>query len=53
MYASEKLANFRWVAKLVATYSKYALTDTDLAPENLYQELAELGRCLLLYSSFI
>ncbi|KDR80354.1 hypothetical protein GALMADRAFT_223234 [Galerina marginata CBS 339.88] len=44
MYASEKLENFRWISKLVATYSQHTLTDSDLASENLYQELAELGQ---------
>lgn len=43
MYASEKLFNFRWISKIVATYSPYILTDADLVPENIYQELAELG----------
>ncbi|KAJ3512710.1 hypothetical protein NLJ89_g3362 [Agrocybe chaxingu] len=44
MYASEKLENFRWISKLVATYSPYILTDSNLASDNLYQELAELGK---------
>ncbi|KAF8155574.1 Alpha/Beta hydrolase protein [Crassisporium funariophilum] len=44
MYASEKLENFRWISKIVATYSTYTLTDADFAPESLYQELAELGQ---------
>ncbi|KAF8148495.1 Alpha/Beta hydrolase protein [Pholiota molesta] len=44
MYASEKLFNFRWISKIVATYSPYVLTDADLVPENIYQELAELGQ---------
>ncbi|CAA7264420.1 unnamed protein product [Cyclocybe aegerita] len=44
MYASEKLENFRWISKLVATYSSYILTDSNLASDNLYQELAELGK---------
>jgi len=43
MYAAEKLNNFRWISKLVATYSNYTLTSVDLVPEALYQELAELG----------
>ncbi|PPQ84900.1 hypothetical protein CVT25_004568 [Psilocybe cyanescens] len=44
MYASEKLENFRWISKIVATYSSYTLTEADLAPESLYLELAELGQ---------
>ncbi len=43
MYAAEKLNNFRWISKLVATYSDYTLTSVDLVPEALHQELAELG----------
>lgn len=43
MYASEKLENFRWISKIVATYSNYTLTNADIAPDELYQELAELG----------
>uniref|UniRef100_A0A8H7XZ06 Fungal lipase-type domain-containing protein n=1 Tax=Psilocybe cubensis TaxID=181762 RepID=A0A8H7XZ06_PSICU len=43
MYASEKAENFRWISKIVATYSSYTLTEADLAPESLYLELAELG----------
>ena len=44
MYATEKLDNFRWISKLVATYSPYTLTDADLAPDSLHQELAEIGK---------
>ncbi|KAF8966632.1 Alpha/Beta hydrolase protein [Flammula alnicola] len=44
MYASEKLDNFRWISKLIATYSPYTLTDADMASEYLCQELAELGQ---------
>ena len=43
MYATEKLENFRWISKLMATYSNYTLTSIDLVPNALYQELAELG----------
>jgi len=43
MYAAEKLENFRWLSKLVATYSGYTLTDTDLVSDDIYNELAELG----------
>ncbi|KAF9482285.1 alpha/beta-hydrolase [Pholiota conissans] len=44
MYASEKLFNFRWISKVVATRSPYTLTEADLVPQNIYQELAELGQ---------
>jgi len=43
MYAAEKLENFRWISKLVATYSDYTLTDTDIVSNDTYNELAELG----------
>lgn len=46
MYASEKLINFRWIAKVTATYSNYTLTDKDLADDNLFLELAEIGTIL-------
>jgi len=44
MYAAEKLENFRWISKIVATYSPYTLTDSDLAPVSLHGELAEIGK---------
>ncbi|KIK56416.1 hypothetical protein GYMLUDRAFT_47174 [Collybiopsis luxurians FD-317 M1] len=43
-YAAEKLTNFRWVAKVLATHSSYTLTPKDLADERLFSELAELGQ---------
>ena len=48
MYAAEKLDNFRWISKIVATYSSYTLTDADLASESLHQELAEIGKSPIL-----
>lgn len=48
MYAAEKLDNFRWISKIVATYSPYTLTATDRAPVSLYHALADLGERLLL-----
>jgi len=44
MYATEKLENFRWISKIVATYSPYTLTGADLAPGALHQDLAEIGK---------
>ncbi|KIK68718.1 hypothetical protein GYMLUDRAFT_153740 [Collybiopsis luxurians FD-317 M1] len=44
MYAAEKLMNFRWVAKVLATHSSYTLTPKDLADEKLFSELAEIGQ---------
>ena len=43
MYAAEKLENFRWISKLVATYSSYILSGDDLTPSEVCKELAELG----------
>lgn len=44
MYASEKQMNFRTIAKLCATKSRYVLTARDLAPRPLQDELAQLGQ---------
>ncbi|KAF5368819.1 hypothetical protein D9758_002967 [Tetrapyrgos nigripes] len=44
MYASEKLMNFRWISKILATYSSYTLTSADLASMELDLELAEIGQ---------
>ncbi len=43
MYASEKLTNFRWVAKYLAKYSAYTLTDKDLASADVEFQLADIG----------
>src|SRR6266550_8677187 len=43
MYASEKLDNFRWVAKLLAKYSEAELCDDDLVSETTSREVAEYG----------
>jgi hypothetical protein len=48
MYAAEKFENFRWISKLVATYSDYTLTAIDLAADELSKELAELGEFKLI-----
>lgn len=47
MYASEKLVNFRWISKILATYSPHTLTASDLASLELYTTLAELGKWIL------
>ncbi|KAF8815114.1 alpha/beta-hydrolase [Phlegmacium glaucopus] len=44
MYATEKLDNFRWISKVVATFSPYTLTIADRAPVSLHQTLADLGQ---------
>ena len=47
MYASEKLDNFRWVAKLFAKCSKVELCDDTLASETISREVAEYGTSTL------
>ncbi|KAG7448764.1 alpha/beta-hydrolase [Guyanagaster necrorhizus] len=44
MYASEKLVNFRWISKVVASYSSYTLSGKDLVEPSLQLELAEIGQ---------
>lgn len=44
MYSSEKLVNFRWISKIMATHSDYTLTTADLASFDLHVELAQLGQ---------
>ncbi|TFK38028.1 Alpha/Beta hydrolase protein [Crucibulum laeve] len=44
MYAAEKAQNFRWISKLLATYSTYTLSDKDLTPVELGVELSKIGQ---------
>lgn len=44
LYASEKLMNFRTIAKLCATRSRRTLTADDLAPAELKMELSDIGQ---------
>ncbi|KAJ3567672.1 hypothetical protein NP233_g6210 [Leucocoprinus birnbaumii] len=44
MYTAEKLENFRWISKLVATYSGYELTEKDIVDEEICQWLREVGQ---------
>ncbi|GLB42277.1 putative lipase (class 3) [Lyophyllum shimeji] len=44
MYASEKLMNFRWTSKILATRSSYLLTDKDRASPAVELELGVLGQ---------
>ncbi|KAJ7185807.1 Alpha/Beta hydrolase protein [Mycena filopes] len=44
MYASEKLMNFRWISKILATYSPYTLSSKDLAPPAIQTYLSEVGQ---------
>ena len=43
MYASEKLDNFRWVAKFFAKCSEVELCDDALVSETISREVAEYG----------
>ncbi|KAJ8081874.1 hypothetical protein PM082_007720 [Marasmius tenuissimus] len=52
MYASEKLMNFRWISKMLASCSPYVLKSSDVVPVDLQMELAEIGQFTeLAYSS--
>ncbi|KAL1731829.1 Alpha/Beta hydrolase protein [Schizophyllum commune] len=44
MYAAEKLMNFRWIAKTVATTSPYVLQAQDMVPQEIVEELSLLGQ---------
>ncbi|KAJ6582923.1 Alpha/Beta hydrolase protein [Mycena vulgaris] len=44
MYASEKLMNFRWISKILATYAPYTLSSTDFAPADIQYYLSEIGQ---------
>ncbi|KAJ7108722.1 Alpha/Beta hydrolase protein [Mycena epipterygia] len=44
MYASEKLMNFRWISKILATHSPYTLSSTDFAPTEVQNHLSEIGQ---------
>ena len=43
MYAAEKLMNFRWIARTVATTSPYVLQAQDMVPQEIVEELSLLG----------
>jgi hypothetical protein len=42
-YAAEEHENFRWISKILASYSSYTLTAADRAPLSLYHTLSEIG----------
>lgn len=44
MYSQERMMNFRWISRIMATYSKHTLTHADLVPVELSLELSELGQ---------
>ncbi|KAF8652408.1 hypothetical protein AX16_004436 [Volvariella volvacea WC 439] len=52
LYAQEHLENFRWISRLVATRSSYVLTTSDLVPQDIVEELSEIGQFVeICYSS--
>ncbi|KAJ7269627.1 Alpha/Beta hydrolase protein [Mycena rebaudengoi] len=44
MYSSEKLMNFRWISKIMATYSPYTLSSADFASMEVQEYLADIGQ---------
>jgi hypothetical protein len=44
MYSQERMMNFRWISRIMATYSHHTLTDADTAPADVAMELSELGQ---------
>lgn len=44
MYSQERMMNFRFIARITATYSTYTLTAKDLAPQTISMELSDLGQ---------
>ncbi|KAJ7668009.1 Alpha/Beta hydrolase protein [Mycena rosella] len=44
MYASEKLMNFRWISKILATYSPHTLSSADFALADIQNYLSEIGQ---------
>lgn len=44
MYAAENLDNFRWISKIIASYSSYTLTAADRAPVSLYHTITDIGQ---------
>lgn len=43
IYAAEEHENFRWISKIIASYSSYTLTAADRAPISLYHTLSDIG----------
>lgn len=44
MYSQERKINFRWISRIMATYSPYTFTRPDIASAELSSELSELGQ---------
>ena len=43
IYAAEEFENFRWISKIVASYSSHTLTAADRAPVPLYHTISDVG----------
>lgn len=44
MYKSERLDNFRWISRIVASPSNVQLKGTDRVPPELCEELSNIGQ---------
>jgi hypothetical protein len=44
MYSQERMMNFRWISRIMATYSPHTLNHTDLASLDVAAELSELSQ---------
>ena len=44
MYKSERLDNFRWISRIVASYSSVPLTDAEKVPDELCKQLSDVGK---------
>ncbi|KAK7044856.1 triacylglycerol lipase [Favolaschia claudopus] len=44
MYASETLVNFRWISKIMASYSPHKLSSRDIPPLEVTDYLSEIGQ---------
>ena len=53
VYAAEKLDNFRWISRIVASYSSYTLTADDRAPVSLFHTLSAIGEHIVSLLRFI
>ncbi|KAF6764099.1 Alpha/Beta hydrolase protein [Ephemerocybe angulata] len=52
MYAAERLDNFRWIAKVLASYSDVHLTEADRVPSQVCEDISEIGQFAeIVYSS--
>ena len=43
MYKAEQLDNFRWISRIVASYSPVSLKASDRVPPELCKEMSDIG----------